>query len=94
MHLMSATFVLWAAAVTCFTVLMVYRAFLNQHETDQLFLGDEEGHVDFNRAEHDDIVRRVCSLCPLCKAFGGAAAIMSFAVIGVYLYQSASSMQF
>jgi len=83
MNTLSITFTVWAVLTAAFVVLMVYRAHLTQHETDQLFLSDNSNHNCVE--EHDDIVRRVNKIEPLCKGFGGAAALSTVSLIGVYI---------
>lgn len=93
MQPLTVMFTLWAIAAAGFTLLMVYRAHLTQHETDQLFLNENE-EVDFNHAEHDDIVRRVNLLQPFCTGFGGAAALMTVAIVGTFVYQALPYVKF
>jgi len=88
MTALGITFTVWAILTAGFVALMVYRGHLTQHETDQLFLSDNANHNSVE--EHDDIVRRVNSLQPLLKGFGGAAAISTVALIGVYILGSIS----
>ena len=83
MTALGITFLVWAILTACFVAVMVYRASLTQHETDLLFLNETASHN--NEDEHDDIVRRVNRLQPLCKCLGGAAAISTVAPIGVYI---------
>lgn len=92
MSILSIMFGMWGVAVGGFTILMIYRSYLTQHETDQLFLAEEA--VDFNHAEHDDIVRRVDRLCPLCKWFGIASIVMTAAITGVYVAQALPYVKF
>ena len=83
MHALNIVFTAWVVLTAGFVALMVYRGHLTQHETDQLFLSD---NCNPNiQDEHDDIVRRVNRIQPLCKGFGGAAAISTVALLGVYL---------
>jgi hypothetical protein len=62
---------------------MVYRGYLSQHETDQLFLSEpapSPGHQ-----ENDEIIRRTNSIEPICRGVGGAAILMTLVVAGVWL---------
>jgi hypothetical protein len=89
MQTLPIMFILWALAVAGFTALMVYRAHLTQHETDQLFLSDLDCETDCaGHVEHDDIVRRVNRLRPYCQGFGGAAALITIAIVGVWVVQA------
>jgi hypothetical protein len=83
MHTLNIVFIAWVILTAGFVCLMVYRGHLTQHETDQLFLSENCSHN--SQDEHDEIVRRVNRLQPLCKGFGGAAALSTVALIGVYL---------
>jgi hypothetical protein len=93
MNTLTIMFFLWGLAATGFTAVMVYRAILTQHETDQLFLGRDE-LVDFNHAEHDEIVRRVNRLRPFYQGFGGAAALITVAIVSVYVAQALPYVRF
>ncbi|MDE1162799.1 MAG: hypothetical protein PW792_12740 [Acidobacteriaceae bacterium] len=73
---------LWGLSVAAFVALMVYRANLTNHETDQLFLSSD-GSTDFREQEQTDIVRRVERLKPYCQGAGGAAALTTIAVVGL-----------
>jgi hypothetical protein len=84
--------VLWIAVVAAFVALMVYRGHLTQHETDELFLSDAVDDSNRKR-EHDDIVRRVNRIQPYCKGVGGAAALITVAIIGVEVFRFASMVQ-
>jgi len=83
MNALNITFTAWVILTAAFVALMVYRGHLTQHETDQLFLNENASHNE--EEEHDDIIRRVNRIQPLCKGFGGAAAISTLALVGVYL---------
>lgn len=81
----------WVISVAAFVVLMVYRARLTNHETDELFLGDSDD--DSNRKhEHDDIVRKVNRINPYCQGAGGIAALTTIAVVGIEVARLASMM--
>lgn len=92
MNALTIMFALWVLAAAGFTAVMVYRAILTQHETDQLFLGKDDS--DFNHAEHDDIVRRVNNLRPFCQGFGGAAGLIGVVMVGVYVAQALPYVKF
>jgi len=83
MNALSITFTAWVILTAAFVVLMVYRGHLTQHETDQLFLSENSNHNTVE--EHDEIVRRVNRIEPLVKGFGGAAALTTMLLIGVYI---------
>ncbi len=83
MTALSFTFIAWVVLTAGFVAVMVYRGHLTQHETDQLFLNENASHNA--EEEHDDIVRRVNRIQPICKGFAGAAAVSTVALIGVYI---------
>jgi hypothetical protein len=93
MHTLPILIALWVASVIGFIAIMIYRATLTQHETDQLFLGDETS-VSFSHKEHDEIVDRVNKLRPYYQGLGGAVVLMTVLVIGVYVVQFMPSMHF
>jgi hypothetical protein len=77
---------LWVVIVVAFIGLMVYRATLANHETDQLFLNEDT--PSSVHQENDDVIRRMNQLAPLCKGFGGAAVILSLVVAGMWLMRT------
>ena len=83
MNAVTIAFTLWVVLTACFVLLMVYRGHLTQHETDQLFLNENASHN--SEEEHNEILRRVNIVQPLCKGFGGAAVLATVLLVGVYL---------
>jgi hypothetical protein len=79
----------WGLVVLAFIALMFYRAHLEQHETDQLFLNENE--PSYVHKEQDDILRRMKILLPICKGVGGAAALLTFVIIGTWVMQTLST---
>jgi hypothetical protein len=94
MHVLPILIVLWGAAVIGFIAVMIYRATLTQHETDQLFLSDDGTHVSAGHQEHDEIVARVDKLRPYYQGLGGAAVLMTVLVAGVYIIEQLPNMNF
>src|SRR5215469_10306393 len=92
MHVLPILIVLWGAAVIGFIAVMIYRATLTQHETDQLFLGDDSTHVSMGHKEHDEIVARVDKLRPYYQGLGGAAVVMTVLVVAVFIIQKLSNL--
>jgi hypothetical protein len=74
----------WGIATVAFIIVMVYRASLANHETDQLFLNDV-GTVSSTHQENDEIVRRLNSLAPVCKSLGGVTVLLTLAVAGMWV---------
>lgn len=94
MHVLPILIVLWGASVIGFIAVMIYRATLTQHETDQLFLSDDSSHISMEHQEHDEIVARVDRLRPYYQGLGGVAVLMTVLVVGVYIFQQLPSMNF
>jgi len=92
MNALHVIFSIWVALIVGFVGLMVYRGHLTQHETDQLFLSENCDHRI--EEEHDEIVRRVNFIQPLCKGVAGAAAITTVLLAGVYLFGAMSAAGF
>jgi hypothetical protein len=92
MNPLTVMIVLWAVVVTAFIVLSIYRAQLTQQqETEQLFLNEDEPSIIHQ--EQDEIVRRVGMIQPLYRGVGGAAALLTFLVIGTWVAQTLSRAQ-
>jgi hypothetical protein len=89
MDTLSVLTVLWAVVMVAFIALMVYRANLANHETDQLFLN--ETTPSSVHLENDEVVRRLNKVAPLCKGFGGAAIILSLVVAGMWIAHTIAS---
>ena len=66
MHIQPWMVLAWAAVSAALVAVMVYRATLTQHETDQVFLGDEET-LCAQHVEHDRILKRVDRIRPVCQ---------------------------
>lgn len=86
MHIKTWMILTWAAVSASLVLVMIYRATLTQHETDQLFLSDEEsrcaGHV-----EHDRILARVDRIRPLYQGLTGATVLLSAWIAVAYLVE-------
>jgi hypothetical protein len=93
MHTLPILISLWGAAVIGFIAVMIYRATLTQHETDQLFLMDDSTE-SLSHKEHDEIVARVNKLRPYYQGLGGAVVLMTVLVVGVYCVQELPSLHF
>ncbi len=73
---------IWGVLLAAFVAVMVYRGHLTQHETDQLFLNDEDTISPMHQ-ENDEIVRKVNAIQPVCAGVGGAFLTMSLVVAGM-----------
>lgn len=77
--------IVWGICVTAFVGLMVYRATLTQHETDQLFLS--ETALPIQQEENEEIIRRVNYIQPFCAGAGGVAALATVLLVGIWIAQ-------
>jgi hypothetical protein len=77
--------IIWGICATVFGGLMIYRATLTQHETDQLFLS--ETALPIAQEENEEIIRRVNFIQPFCAGAGGIAALMTVLVFGIWVAQ-------
>ena len=93
MHIHPALLLIWAVVSVALVAVMVYRATLTQHETDQLFLNDETTHC-LSHEEHDRILARVNRVRPLYQALCGATLLMSVLIAGIYVAQVLPQMTF
>jgi hypothetical protein len=89
MNALTISLSVWGLVVAAFVALMVYRGYLSQHETDQLFLSETAPSA--THQENDDIIRRSNSIEPICRGVGGAAILMTLVVVGVWLSQMLST---
>jgi hypothetical protein len=85
MTTLSVLVALWGTAVVAFIALMVYRANLTNHETDQLFLNEEAPSA--LHQENDEVIRRAQRIGPICTGVGSVAVIMTLVVVGVWVAQ-------
>jgi hypothetical protein len=92
MDAMPVMLVIWGVAVAAFIALMIYRAQLSRNETDQLFLS--ENTPQFERDEQESLQRRVRFIQPLCNGVGGLAALLTVAVVGIYVARLLPYMKF
>ena len=77
---------LWAALAACFAGLLIYRGHLTRYEDDQLFLNGEVRAHD--QQEQSQIVRKIQKLQPVVRVLGGAAALTTACVVGIYVYNA------
>lgn len=94
MHTLPILIALWGASIIGFIAVMIYRATLTQHETDQLFLTDDANNLSYGHKEHDEIVARVQKLRPYYQGLGGMAVLMTVLVVGVYIVEELPSLHF
>jgi len=90
MNALPIMFIAWAAFATGFVLLMVYRGNLTRYEEEQLFLSDNN---DSERELQTSIVRKVNRIQPLVHAFGGAAALLTVGIVGLYVWDAWQKIQ-
>lgn len=78
--------IVWGVLVLALIAVLIYRATLTQHETDQLFL-TEQTTVSASHLEHDRIVDRVNRLRPICRGLWAATIILAIVIAGMYISQ-------
>jgi hypothetical protein len=89
MNAFSVVTVIWGLVALAFVGLMVYRANLGNHETEQLFLNEEDAPSSLHQ-ENDEVVRRLDALVPVCKSFGAAAIVLTLVVAGMWLFTASA----
>jgi hypothetical protein len=89
MNAFSVVTVIWGLVALTFVGLMVYRANLGNHETEQLFLNEEDAPSSLHQ-ENDEVVRRLDALVPVCKSFGAAAIVLTLVVAGMWLFTASA----
>jgi hypothetical protein len=92
MDAMPVMLAIWGVVVAAFVGLMIYRGQLSRNETDQLFLS--ENTPEFEREEQETVQRRVRFVQPLCNGIGGLAALLTVAVVGIYVARLLPYMKF
>ena len=86
MNLNPILLIVWAALAACFGALLIYRGQLTRYEDDQLFLNNE---LHANEQEQQTrIVRKLGKLQPIIRVLGGAAALTTACVVGIYVYNA------
>ena len=88
MTTLSVLIVIWAVMLIAFIALLIYRGHLTEHETDQLYLNEEEP-TSFHR-DNDAVVHRVMIIHPLCIGAGSLTLVMTLIIAGIWLTQKLS----
>ena len=92
MTILSAMLIAWALCLVVFVALVIYRSQLTRHEVGEVFLND--GVDNTREIEHNAIVRRVDQIDPFLKTAGGATALLTLSIIGVYVAQILPTVHF
>ena len=86
MHMYPALNVLWGVLLSATVLVMVCRGTVTQHETDQLWLSDENDQ-SLNNREHDRLLKIVRLFRPLYLVLGVSTAVVSIIIAGAYVVQ-------
>lgn len=86
MHIQTWMIVTWTFVSAALAVVLIYRATLTQHETDQLFLSDEET-LSAQHVEHERILAQMRRLRPVYQGLTGATIVMSALIAGIYMVE-------
>lgn len=87
MHILPVLLILWCVLTVALIAVLIYRATLTQHETDQLFLTDAET-TSASHEEHDRICAKVERLKPVCRSLWGATIVATIAIAGLWISQN------
>ncbi len=74
--------VVWALLTALFVGLLTYRGQLTRYEDEQLFLTDNNPDEQ-RRQSH--IVRRIKQVQPFVNVLGGAAALFTVGIVGIWV---------
>ncbi len=86
MHITPALTLTWAVLLLLTVLVMVCRGTVTQHETDQLFLNDEDA-MSLNNKEHHRLLRVVNILRPLYQVLLMSTIAISGIIVGIYVVQ-------
>jgi hypothetical protein len=85
MNLITIMLIVWGVCTACFLALLAYNATLTRYEEDQLFLSDANLH---EQEEQNTILQNVNRIRPFIRASGGASALLTASIIGMYTWQA------
>jgi hypothetical protein len=83
MNALFVSTIVWGCFAAAFIALLIYRGFLGQHETDQLFLS--EATPSPTHIENDEVLRRFHSIEPVFRGVSIATGLMTLVVAGMWL---------
>jgi hypothetical protein len=75
--------IVWGCFAAAFIALLIYRGYLGQHETDQLFLSEvapSPTHI-----ENDEVLRRFHSIEPIFRGVSIATGLMTLLVACMWI---------
>lgn len=78
--------IIWAVLLFATVIVMVCRGTVTQHETDQLFLNDEDA-LSLNNREHHRLLKVVGLLRPMYLFFLTSTILVSVFIAGIYVVQ-------
>lgn len=86
MHFYPGLTLTWAVLLLLTTIVMVCRGTVTQHETDQLFLSDDD-KMSLNNREHHRLLKVVGILKPMYQVLLVATVGISGVIAGIYVVQ-------
>ena len=86
MQITPALTLTWAVLLLLTVIVMVCRGTVTQHETDQLFLNDEDA-MSLNNREHHRLVKVVSILKPMYQVLLVSTIAISGIIVGIYVAQ-------
>lgn len=75
--------IVWAVVTVSFLLLLAYRGQITRYEEDQLFLN---GNNNNEEQQQHDIIRKVNRIAPLIRILGGATALVTISIAGLWFY--------
>ncbi len=86
MHIYPTLTIIWLALLLSTAIVMVCRGTVTQHETDQLWLNDEDG-MSLNNREHHRLLKVVSIIKPMYQVLLFATVAVSGVIAGIYIVQ-------
>ena len=86
MQITPALTLTWAVLLLLTVIVMVCRGTVTQHETDQLFLNDEDA-MSLNNREHHRLLKVVSILKPMYQVLLVSTIAISGIIVGIYVAQ-------
>src|SRR5579875_636194 len=86
MHIYPTLTIIWLVLLLATAIVMVSRGQVTQHETDQLWLSDEDG-MSLNKREHHRLLKVVSIIRPMYQVLLFATVAVSGLIAGIYVVQ-------
>ena len=82
--------VVWGVITTLLVILLIYRSTLTMHEDDQLFLDDNNSHM---QEEQTELLVKVNRLTIPLRVFAAGSGVFLLLLTGMYIYQKLNEVQ-